>query len=196
MSNVLPETKVPTIVDPFKNMVDLMAVYSAAFNELSELETEANGLLLELIDDKRADYARVQKALTESEAALEMIAREHPEWFQDKRSVTTPYGTAKFTRSTKLKVDDEEVTIILIERLATEDKSFDASGLIVPSKKLNLEALEKLDPLVLAKLRVEIERKDNFKVEEAKVNMGKAVKDAQKKADKQEKAAAKKKEGK
>jgi hypothetical protein len=182
------EPIIPALPEDFKNMVDLMAVFSAASHQLAELEAEANGLLLELIDDKRADYARLQKTLTECEAALEIIARSHPEWFTEKKSVATPYGTVKFNKSTKTVIDNEEFTILLIEKHAAENKDFDSSALIIPSKTLNIEAIEKLPPELLAAFRIERPSDDNFKVEAVKVKMGKAVKDAAKKAGKAEKS--------
>ena len=164
--------------EDFKNMLDLMAVYSAASHSLEEMGAEINNMLLELIDDKRADYANLQKALTESETALEHIALSHPEWFADARSVKTPYGVVKFHRSTKTVVKNEEVTFLLVKQHAEKNPDFDLSLYIQTSEALNIEALEKLDPALLKAFRINRVESDNFSVTPAKVNLGKAVKEA------------------
>ena len=113
--------------EDFKNLIDLMSVYSQASHSLDEMAAEINNMLLELIDDKRTDYASLQKALTESETAMEHIALSHPEWFTDARSVKTPYGIVKFHRSTKTVVKNEELTLLLVKQHAEKNKDFDLS---------------------------------------------------------------------
>jgi hypothetical protein len=165
--------------EDFSNMVNLLAVYSEASNRLDELQALANGSLLELIDAHKTEYADLQHTLTESETALEVIALRHPEWFaKDKRSIKTPYGTVKFHASSKLEIKNEEVTLLLLDKLAAENKQFKRADYVREKEELNLEALEKLDEATLKKLRIERVPNDNFSVVAAKVNMGKAVKEA------------------
>lgn len=163
--------------DDFKNMVDLLAVYSEAANRMSVLQSEINGELLELVDGKKSEYSQLQKALTESETALELLARKHPEWFAEKKSIKTPYGEVKFHSSSKLKVKNEELSIYLIEEMVAADTTI----YIREEKHLNLEALEKLDDDVLMRMKIERVRDDSFSVKEAKLDLGKAVKEAAKK---------------
>lgn len=160
-------------------MVNLLAVYSEAANRLDELQASANGSLLELIDGAKEEYAKLQQTLTESESALEVIALRHPEWFSEKkRSVKTPYGTVKFHASSKLVVKNEEVTLLLLDKLADENPEFKRADYVRSKEELNIEALEKLDDAVLKKLRIERVPTENFSVVAAKVDMGKAVKEA------------------
>jgi len=175
------------IQDDFKNFIDLMAVYSTAHHALAEMEAGINQQLLELVDDQRVEYAQIQMTLTESETALEEIARSHPEWFAEKKSVKTPYGEVKFRASSKLAIKNEELTIVLIQRQieAEESEVNPALGEIPPSGPLlrhsvalDLEALEKLDDAALKRFRIERVANDNFSVAPAKVNLGKAVKEA------------------
>src|ERR1051325_8611171 len=116
----------PTQED-FANLVNLLAVYSDASNRLSELATSANFALLGIVDKRRAEYAQLQKALTEAETALEVIALSHTEWFgEDRKSIKTPYGTVKFYRATRLVVMNEEATVLLIQREAEHNPEFKA----------------------------------------------------------------------
>ena len=137
---------------------------------------------MEILDEKKPEYAKLQAVLTETETALEALARKHPEWFVTKRSIKTPFGTVKLTKSSKLSVKNEELAIVLIEQaieqanLRGEVHEFDK--LLRTRKELDLEALEKLDEVVLKKFRIERVSFENFSVVPAVVDMGKAVKEA------------------
>lgn len=162
--------------DQYKNLVDLLAVYAECTNRLEILQSEIHSGLIEIIDDKRKEYAETQAALSQAESAIEQIATSHPEWFSEKRrSIKTPYGTVSFRRSTKLDVANEEASIILIEQLCDEDA---AAQLIRQEKALNLEALEKLSDAELKQYRIRRVTEDNCSVKAAKIDLGKAVKEA------------------
>lgn len=171
----------------FEDAVDLLALYSDAANRLEELQAEANGELLQILDDKKADYAKWQEKMAQCEAGLEILARKHPDWFSaDRRSIKTPYGTIKLHSSSKLEVKNEELSTVLIEQEIERQRTaaaadplykppFDASQLLRTRTVLNLEAIENLDESVLRQFRIERVRKDNFSVVPAKLDMGKAV---------------------
>src|ERR1043166_2943602 len=143
------KTEQPTKED-FANLVNLLAVYSDASNRLAELETTANFALLQIVDEHKAEYAQLQKALTDAEAALELIALAHTEWFGgDRKSIKTPYGAVKFHRGTKLVVKNEEAAILLIQREAEHNPEFKAEDYLRKVEALNLEALERLDDATL-----------------------------------------------
>ena len=184
--NKLP---LPTSKD-FEDAVDLLALYSDASNELDALQAGANDELLELLDEKKKEYAKWQEILAKTEAALEALALKHPDWFTpNRRSIKTPYGTMKLHSSTKLEVKNEEVTLLLIEQemnrqevAAATDPSyqrpFDAAKLRRTHVALNLEAIEQLDDATLKQFRIVRAKKDNFSVVPAKLDMGKAVSEA------------------
>jgi hypothetical protein len=190
MSKTAKKTPALPASPEFSNAVDLLAIFSDASNRLDELQAEANGELLELLDDKKPEYAKWQELLAKAEAALEVLTLKHPEWFSaNRRSIKTPYGTIKLHSSSKLEVKNEELTIALIEHEAEEQASlaiatdgykppFDAASLLRTRKELNLEALEQLDEAALKQFRVKRLTKDNFSVVPAKLDMGKAVADA------------------
>jgi hypothetical protein len=168
----------PTKED-FANLVDLLAVYSDASNRLAELEASANGALLSIVDEHKAEYAQLQKALTDAESALEVIALAHTEWFgENRKSIKTPYGTVKFRRGAKLMVKNEEATVLLIQREGEHNPEFKAEDYLRKVETLNIEALERCDDATLKKFRVERVSEDSFSVVPARVDMGKAVKEA------------------
>ena len=162
----------------FTNMVNLLAVYSEASNQIIQLEAEATDERLEQMDERRLTFARLQETLTKASTALETIALAHPEWFANRKSIKTPYGTVKFKTSTKLEVPNQEVSILLIEKEAEKNPEFKHSTYLGTSTCLRLEALEKLTDAELAKFRIKRITTDNFSVEPAKVDMGKAVKES------------------
>lgn len=173
--------------DDFKNMINLLSVYTAAHNALTGLEHNNNEQYLEIVDDKINDYAQLQKSLTEAETSLEIITRKHPEWFKTSQSIKTPYGTVQFRESTKLVVENPEVSILLIRHREESDardeqkkpeEKFKATNYVRTEEKLNLEALEGMTDVELAELRIKRIPSDNFSVKPAKIDMGKAVKEA------------------
>lgn len=168
--------------EDFTNLVNLLSVFSEATHKLDEMQANLNGELMLVIDQYKADYAAMQKTLTEAETALEVIATRHPEWFTEKKGLKTPYGTVKFTRSNPLVVPNEELTIELIERDA-HGLGLDPENLIREVKTLNLEVLETLTPEHLKAFRCKREAKENFSVVAAKVDLGKAVKEAAEKTE-------------
>lgn len=169
--------------EDFKNLVDLLSIFSEATHRLAEMEANLNSEMMAAIDDYKKDYAAMQKTLTETETALEVIATRHPEWFTEKKGLKTPYGTVKFTSSNPIMVGNEELTIELIERDA-EAAGLDPKTFIRERKELNIEALETLTPEQLAAFRLKRVPRQNFSAVAAKLDMGKAVKEAAEKADK------------
>jgi Bacteriophage Mu Gam like protein len=166
----------------YKTMVDLLAVYTEAENRLAELQTEANRDFMECIDEHRPEYAQLQTILANTESALELLALKHPEWFGDRQSVKTPYGSVKFRRSSVIEATNAELSLVLIEQEAEKDEAFKLADYTRTKREINFEAFEKSDDATLAKFRLKRVEKSNFSVEAAKVNMGKAIKDAEKKA--------------
>ena len=184
--NPAPQRRTTTALpsDPaFADAIKLMALGSDAANRLAEIEAEANGRLLELIDDCRADYSQCQSALTAAEAALEVHARAHPEWFGKVKSIKTPYGKIAFRQGSSLKVKDDEATVKLLRaleptlnsKLKAGDAPFIAEDYIHTVEVPNLEALEKLPDESLALFMVQRVVGDTFSFTPAKVEFGQAV---------------------
>lgn len=162
----------------YKNMLDLQSVHAAANNDLKELEAEINDEMLTQIDFRRDRYAQLQKAIADSEASLELIAVQHPQWFGDKKSLKTLYGSLEFKSSRSLEVANAELSLALIEAEAIRNGDFDPILYTRREITLNLEALGELDDATLAKFKIKRVEKNNFTVKPAKVDLGKAVKEA------------------
>lgn len=160
--------------DDFRNLINLMSVFSESTHRVSEMESAINSELLNMMDEMKKEYSDLQRAMTEAETAIELIARRHPEWFKSKKSVATPYGTLSFRKTTKLEVPNEEASVLLVEQA----DDLPSEEYLRQETTLNLEALEKLDDAVLRRLRIRRVTDDSFSVKAARVNIGKAVKEA------------------
>jgi len=159
----------------FAEVVNLLAVFSEASARLAEIEAKANGALLELIDEHKAEYATLQEAATKSETALEGICRAHPEWFMSVKSIKTPYGKVAFRTGTSLVVKDDEATVKLLKAVMGAPA---AKDFIRAVELPDLEALEKLSTSELERYMIKRVSADVFSATPAKVDFGKAVTEA------------------
>jgi uncharacterized caspase-like protein len=170
-----PDEQGAASASDYQEAIRLLAVLTEAQNQIDAIEAEANAALLEAIDDHKKDYAKLQDTISKTQAAIETIARLHPEWFSDGKTVKTPYGSFALKKNPpKLNVKNEELTLVLIEQANRAD-------LLRETKALDLEALSKLTDDELAKFRITRTSDDRFEAKPAKLDMGKAVKAAEKK---------------
>lgn len=156
----------------------LLAVLSDATNRLMEIESDANEQFLVIIDDRKAEYAQLQQACIRAETALETICKMHPEWFTRAKSIKTPYGKVMFHSSTVLEITNEEATVRLLRAWEKTNPEFNARDYIRSVDSPNIEALESLPDSVLDQFMVKRVKKENFSATPAKVDFGKAVKEA------------------
>lgn len=168
-------SKTPQDPKSYENLINLQSVHSAAHARMTEIEAELKAKWLETVDSYRKEYGQLQESIVTSEESIEHIATIHPEWFEKSRNLKTPYGTVQFRRTTKLEVANEEVSIALLEQIGEEGLPF-----LIPSKKLNLEALEKMEDEELARIKIKRVITDNCTVKPAKIDLGKATKAAAK----------------
>lgn len=179
----------PAINTTFENLINLLGVYSEGTARMAELEAENNKAYLDLVEERKDEYAKLQLALGEAEAAIKVIADAHPEWFPtDQRTLKTPYGSVHAQKTTKHEADDEEVSILLIEAdadLAARAGDLAAAqaltNLVKVEKTIDFEAIAKLDAARLAQWRIRRTESDSITVKPAKVSLGNAVKAADKK---------------
>ena len=163
----------------FENLVALLAVYSEADNRLAQLEAGVNERVLEIVDDELTEYAALQKKLVESGAALELIARRHPDWFSAGKTLKTPYGSVALKNNPpRLDAPNEEVSIVLLQTEGEKGGGFDPAKYLRVRTELNLEALAGLSDAELAKFRIARTQSDTFSVKAAKLDLGKAMKSA------------------
>ena len=161
--------------DDYKNLVDLLAVFAEATARMALLTGDIQGEYINIVDERRDEYAKLQSTLTESETAIVAIVSAHPEWFIGVKSIKTPYGTVGFRKSTSLDVPNEEASIILIEQKCSEE---DIAKYLRKETTLNLEALETLTDAELRQFRIKRASEDNCTVKPLKLDLGKAVKEA------------------
>ena len=170
--------------DDFENLVALLGVYSEAGNRLAQMEAAVNEQWLEIVDDELKDYTDLQKSFTEAGAALEIIARRHPEWFLDGKTIKTPFGTAALKNNPpKLEAENPEATILMIQHAIEKAEQLRDGGeqanalrkFLRVETTLNLEALSSLTDAELAKFRIVRTQADTFSVKAAKIDLGKAA---------------------
>lgn len=159
--------------EDFKEVVNLMAVGSEAAAQLEAIKAEIDAAYLELVDEFKAPWAKLQATLAQAEAAMEVYCRTHPEWFKAVKSIKTPFGKVAFRAGTSLVVKDEEATVRLIEAVFAPE----AGQYIHQQKVPNLEALEKLDDAELKRVMVKRVAADVFKFTPAEVDLGTAAKE-------------------
>lgn len=160
--------------DEYKNLVDLLAIFSETSHRLAELDSLLQQQWMGVVDEHRKEYTTLQTKQAEAEAAIELMVAKHPEWFVAIRSVKTPYGDVSVRSSTKLEVKNEELTLALIEQRE------DADLYTRTRKFLNLEALEDLEDAELNTLKIKRVTSDKTTVKPMKADLGKAVKLAEK----------------
>lgn len=158
----------------FADMVNLLEQLSTNSIALGKLEAKLNAENLSTVREYSGEYKQLQTELSQVEAALAVIAERNPQWFAEKKTITTPFGEVKRTTSTKLEIADETATIALI-RAAKRSDDF-----LVVTTTLNREALEKLEDDELRKFGVRRNVTHNFNPAPASVDLGKAVKAAEK----------------
>ena len=162
-----------TISAEYREMLDLLIVYCAASAQAEAIQAKTNHSALDLKSAMAEDYGDCQTAMADAKAALEVIARSHPEWFGDKAALKTPFGTLQFRAGTNLQIANEEMTLALIEQAAALDPSLALA--VKTTKSINLEVLEKLEDAELSRFRVKRVESRSFSVKPAKVELGKVV---------------------
>lgn len=170
--------------DDFKAVVDLLAELGEANRKLAAMESEIEALYVGHVTDRRDAYAELQKTVSETEAALEVIARRNPQWFAEKKNVSTPFGVVKFKASTELVAADEQDAVRRILKARRP-------RLLRRTIELNRDLLAELSDKELAAFGITRKPKENCTIETKVVDLGKAVKAAEKSEKAANKAAKK-----
>jgi hypothetical protein len=165
----------------FADLVNLFAALTKSENNLARLQQVLDSQHLETVQGHMEAYKEIQTLIGECEAAIKVIAARNPQWFEDKKSIAMPVGELKRTTSTSIEIADEEITMTLIRNAGR------AAEFIKTSHVISKEALELLKDEDLKKFGVKRVVEHNYKCAPASVDLGKAVKAA----DKSAKAAAK-----
>lgn len=183
-----PSTQQTLVEQPrkgdFEAVVNLLDVLGNANRQIARLEATIEASYVDLVKPHRDLYAKLQGTITETEAALEVIARRNQQWFEDKKSIATPFGGVKFKQSTSLEVADENISVQLITALCPKAEADKYLRTVVV---LNKEALEDLTAEELKRFAITRKVKENFSADTGVIDLGKAVKAA----DRSDKAASK-----
>jgi phage host-nuclease inhibitor protein Gam len=155
--------------EQYKELVDLLALFSAASTQIAELQARADKALLATVDHERPEFALLTSTVEEAEKNIRKLASQHPEW-ADGRTIKTPYGQVQFRRSSKLVAASPEASIELI-RVKLKDR--DPREFIRTVEELDLEALAGLEDALLAKVGIRRETVDSITIKPAKVDLGK-----------------------
>jgi hypothetical protein len=183
----------PPTIDPqsadFANAVNLLAVFSEATTRLAALKSDADAALLDIIDERRKEYADLQKSLTESEAALTELAHAHPEWFASDKTVKTPFGSVHSHKSTSHEAPDAVSAIARIKaaqaraiKAGNDVRATQLAALIRTEEKLNLDALGEMTVEEIASFGIVRKIEESVTVKPASIALGQAVKAADKRA--------------
>ena len=150
--------------------------FTSLSHRLATIEADFQDAVTELIAEVYKDsFADLQGELAETEQKIELLVLKHPEWFAKSKTLKTPFGTVATRSSTKLDVPNEETTIALLELRGEE-----ATPFLRERKYLSIEALEGLDDGDLARLKIQRVTNEKITISPAKVDLGKAVKAANK----------------
>lgn len=159
--------------EDFTDLLDAVAIYAEATNRLATIQAEIDQIVIDAIDARRKDFADFQSAQAAAEQAIEILAtRNRDTWFTQKKTLQTPYGAVSFRSATSLEIPNEELTIALVER------DPDSDLYLRRETSLNKEALDTLDDIALASLRIQRVTTEKCSIKPAKVDIGKAAKAA------------------
>lgn len=159
----------------YANLINLLSIHAEATARMVSLQATVQEEYLTVIDTAKDDYTSLQKTIAEAEAAILHLVDAHPEWFEKSKTLKTPYGSVAVRKSTSLDVPNEEASIILIEQLCDDETK---GRLLRKETALNLEALETLSDAELRQFRIKRVTDSNTTIKPAKLDLGKAVKDA------------------
>jgi hypothetical protein len=160
--------------EDYTNLVELIAVVAEAEQRLGEMQSGIDLELRVAVDEHKADYIALQLKKAEAEASIETLARKHPEWFEKAKTVKTIYGSVKLTETSALEVPNAAVSVRLIEACG------EADVYLRVAKELDKEMLEGLTDDELARFGIIRKRGESCKITPAKVNLGQAIKSAEK----------------
>ena len=142
----------------FSAALDLMRIIQEASIMATVTQAEIDEHIVIIVGDQGHSLAAWQLKIAESEATLEALCRKHPEWFAERKRISTTYGMFKMHATSHTKIPDVESTIRKIRRNGM------VKQLLRKVDHINIEAAEKLDPVILKKLGIFRVKEEKFSV--------------------------------
>ena len=144
---------------------------------IAALEIQIQKAMQDIARQHVENLTALQFQSAELEETIRRLALRHPDWFKEKRTLSTPFGTVAMRRVTTLIIPDEEKTL----RILAENEDLAVQFLRIKTE-INREALDCIDDDgLLKKLKVHRETEDTVKITEAKAQTAKALKAAKEK---------------
>lgn len=172
-----PHTKPST---EFHLFLETFAVFTEATRNLAELEVTIQRESDEVIEDHKKEYLAATAAVKDAQDALKQWAILHPEWFNGKKSLTTPHGTLAKRVTTALDIENEAITTrLILAKFAPEVKLAELLGPAAEFLHLEIkpdrEALEKLNDAELKELQIKRSVSEAITPKPRKLDLGKAM---------------------
>ena len=174
----LPSPAVAEMSAELKRLHELCGYHAASSKELSLIHARLEREWLALIGRHKDEILALEHALKTTLASLEELARQHPEWFGEKRQLKTPVGVIKFTATSSLSIPDPYRTIDKLFKRADRVAGFDATLYMTTDTKLDKEVLEKLPKEVLERIGVVVVEGDSFSFKPLIVDLKRALADS------------------
>jgi phage host-nuclease inhibitor protein Gam len=162
----------------YKNLLDLLAIVTECENRLGSIDADIQSEYLELVDAVKEDYIALQSKKAEAEQAVEILAKRNPQWFEDEKTIKSPFGQVRSTATSAISVPSLEAALRLV-KLAGREAEF-----IRTREELDLNALDRLKDEELALFGLVRQRAESLTIKPARVDLGKTLKAAEKAAKK------------
>ncbi len=169
------EQETTQVSSDYLQLLDMLNVVATSTTRLAEMQAAIDQDMIDAVNEHKDTYADLQTAISDATAALEAICLAHPEWFKEKKSVKTLFGSVGFRDIPSLEIPCEEITLALLENAADQEPMSGIELAVKTVKTINREVLEKLTDAELARFRVTRRTGKSFSVKPAKVELGKAV---------------------
>lgn len=179
-----PKTELTIIDSDDRELVARrLQLWAASTVALAQIDLDLEKKRQEAEKEVKTEKGKQERAVEFHENLIIAIAREHPEWFADKKTLATGLAEVACRNTTSHRAPDEEHSIRLIKKAAEaapdEVQRARLLGLIRKTETLNLEAIECLGEKELERLKIVRVKSKSYTIKLAtpkKAKAGKAKK--------------------
>lgn len=157
--------------DDYQTLSTELERYTELHNRIATIDASFQEAMAQLIAECfRDDFQELQDELSKTKNKIESLVIKNPGWFEDSKTIKTPFGTVATRSTSKLSVPNEDATMALLEL-----RGRDAAAFLRERKYISLEALEALDDCELEKLKVKRINNESIRITPAKIDLGKSI---------------------